>query len=51
MSCGKSVPNGPPPEAFIISDESSSPGADDYLIDAEYSMETHLLKIQPRAKR
>ena len=34
----------PPTEAFIIYDESSSPGADDYLIDADYSMETHLYK-------
>ncbi len=29
--------NGPPPEAFIIYDESSSPSADDYLIDADRS--------------
>jgi len=29
--------NGPPTEAFIIYDESSSPGADDYLIDADRS--------------
>ena len=29
--------NGPPPEAFIIYDQSSAPSADDYLIDAELS--------------
>ena len=34
--------NGPPTEAFIIYDESSSPGADDYLIDADYPIETYL---------
>jgi len=34
--------NGPPIEAFIIYDESSSPGADDYLIDADYPIETYL---------
>ena len=27
--------NGPPTESFIIYDESSSPGADDYLMDAD----------------
>jgi hypothetical protein len=32
----------PPTEAFIIYDESSSPGADDYLINADYPMETYL---------
>jgi len=31
--------NGPPTEAFIIYDESSSPGADDYLIDADYPID------------
>ena len=34
--------NSPPPETFIIYDESSSPGADDYLIDADYPTETYL---------
>jgi hypothetical protein len=34
--------NGPPAEAFIIYDESSSPSADDYLIDADYPIETYL---------
>jgi hypothetical protein len=29
--------NGPPTEAFIIYDQSSSPGADDYIIDADRS--------------
>jgi len=29
--------NGPPTEAMIIYDESSSPSADDYLIDADRS--------------
>ncbi len=29
--------NSPPPETFIIYDELSSPGADDYLIDADRS--------------
>ena len=33
--------NGPPAEAFIIYDESSSPSADDYLIDANYPIETY----------
>ena len=33
--------NGPPAEAFIIYDESSSPSADDYLIDANYPLETY----------
>jgi len=32
--------NDPPNEAFIIYDESSSPGAEDYIIDANYPMET-----------
>ena len=32
----------PPTEAFIIYYESSSPNADDYLIDANYPMETYL---------
>jgi len=36
----------PPTEAFIIYDKSSSPNADDYLIDANYPMETYLQKIQ-----
>ncbi len=34
--------NGPPSEALIIYDESSSPSADDYIVDADYSMETCL---------
>jgi hypothetical protein len=34
--------NGPPPEAFIIYDQSSAPSADDYLIDADYPIETYL---------
>ena len=29
--------HGPPPETFIIYDELSSPGADDYIIDADRS--------------
>jgi hypothetical protein len=31
--------NGPPAESFIIYDESSSPGADDYIIDADYPID------------
>ena len=34
--------NGPPTESFIIYDESSSPGADDYLMYADYPIETYL---------
>ncbi len=34
--------NGPPPEAFIIYDQSSAPSADDYLIDVDYPIETYL---------
>ncbi len=45
--------NGPPPETFIIYDESSLPSADDpasllklrrtgYIIDADYPIETYL---------
>jgi hypothetical protein len=34
--------NGPPPEAFIIYDQSSAPSPDDYLIDADYPIETYL---------
>jgi len=34
--------NGPPTESFIIYDESSSPCADDYIIDADYPIETYL---------
>ncbi len=30
------------PETFIIYDELSSPGADDYIIDADYPIETYL---------
>ncbi len=33
--------NGPPTESFIIYDESSSPGADDYLVDVQYPIETY----------
>ncbi len=31
--------NGPPPEAFIIYDQSSAPSADAYLIDADYPID------------
>jgi hypothetical protein len=34
--------NSPPTESFIIYDESSLPGADDNLIDAEHPIETYL---------
>jgi len=34
--------NGLPTEAFVIYDECSSPGADNYIIDADYPMETYL---------
>jgi hypothetical protein len=34
--------NGPPTESFIIYDEFSSPGADDYIIDADYPIETYI---------
>jgi hypothetical protein len=34
--------NGPPTETFITYDDSPSPGADDYLIDADYPIETYL---------
>ncbi len=34
--------HGPPTEAFIIYDESSSPSAEDYMIDADYPIETYL---------
>jgi len=33
--------HGPPAEAFIIYDESASPCADDYIIDADYPIETY----------
>ena len=36
--------NGPTPEAFIIYDQSSAPSVDDYLIDADYQIETNLKK-------
>lgn len=36
--------NGPPIESFIIYDESSSPGADGYIIDADYLIETYIKK-------
>jgi hypothetical protein len=34
--------NGPPPETFIIYDQSSAPSADDYIIDADYPSEISL---------
>ena len=34
--------NGPPPESFIIYDESSALRTDDYIIDADYPIETYL---------
>ena len=34
--------NSPPTESFILYDESSSPGADDYIIDADYPVEGYL---------
>ena len=34
--------NGPPTESFIIYDDSSSPSADDYIIDVDYPIETYL---------
>jgi len=34
--------NDPPNKAFIICDQSSSPGSDDYLIDVGYPMVTYL---------
>ena len=34
--------HGPPTEAFIIYDQSSSPRADDYIIDADYPIESYL---------
>jgi len=34
--------NGPPTEAIIIYDESSALSADDYLIDADYPIETYI---------
>ena len=34
--------NGPPPDAFIIYDQSSAPSVDDYLIDADYPLQTYL---------
>jgi hypothetical protein len=38
--CGKA--NSPPTEAFILYDEFSSPRADDYIIGANYPIETYL---------
>ena len=38
--CGKA--NSPPTEAFILYDEFSSPRADDYIIGANYLIETYL---------
>jgi hypothetical protein len=34
--------NSPPTESFIIYDKSSSPSADDYIIDVDYPVETYL---------
>ncbi len=34
--------NGPPTETFTIYDESSSPSADDYIIDSDYPIEISL---------
>jgi hypothetical protein len=34
--------HGPPIEAFIIYDDSPTPGLDDYLIDPEYPAEAYL---------
>jgi len=34
--------NGPPTDPFIIYDHPSAPSADDYLIDADYPIETYL---------
>jgi hypothetical protein len=34
--------NSPPTESFILYDESSSPSADDYIIDADYPVEAYL---------
>jgi hypothetical protein len=45
MGCQTQPPpraNSPPTESFIIYDECSSPGADDYIIDANYRIETYL---------
>jgi len=36
------IANGPPSEVIIIYDESSSSSADDYMIDADYPIETYL---------
>jgi hypothetical protein len=36
--------NGPPPEGFIIYYQSSAPSADDYLINADYPIETYIKK-------
>jgi hypothetical protein len=34
--------NSPPTDPFIIYDERSSPSADDYIIDADYPIETYI---------
>jgi hypothetical protein len=34
--------NAPPIDIFQVDDDSSIPGADDYLIDADYPIETYL---------
>jgi len=34
--------HGPPTEAVIIYDDSSTPGADDYLIDPDFPLEAYL---------
>ena len=41
--------NGPPPETFIIYDELSSPGADDYITPLEAGLKPTFKKIQPQA--
>jgi hypothetical protein len=33
---------GGPTDPFIINDERSSPSADDYIIDADYPIETYI---------
>jgi hypothetical protein len=41
-ACARQSAGGGPTEAFIIYEESSSPSADDYIIDADYPIETYL---------
>jgi len=46
------VRHGPPPESFIIYDQTSAPRADDYIIDADYLIETYrVVMIPPLAFR